>query len=1061
MHRPFPSLFLILLVLGLLAPATLVSAAEPIDIDSNTFGGLRARAIGPAVMSGRIAALDGVATDPVTLYVGTATGGIWKSIDAGVTFEPIFDDHPQSIGAIKVDPSDPEVIWAGTGETWVRNSVSVGRGVYRSGDGGETWKLMGLEDSERIGGIRIDPTDGDTVFVCATGHLWDANEERGVFKTTDGGASWNKVLYVDENTGCADIDLDPQDPSVLYAGMWQFRRSPDFFTSGGPGSGFYKSTDGGENWTRLEGSGLPEGELGRIAIAIAPSRPSVVYATIESENTALYRSDDLGANWREMDSSGNIQSRPFYFSELVVDPTDFERVYNPAFTLTVSTNGGDSFSAQIGGGFSIPIHPDHHALWINPTNPHQLVIGTDGGVYISESRGATWRHVKTLPVSQFYRVSHDLEWPYNVYGGLQDNGSWAGPSRSPGGIESKDWDNVGFGDGFWTFADPNDPNTVFSEYQGGQLLRFDRKLGTTKSIKPYPEEDQADLRFNWNTPIHLSPNDRGTLYYGSQFLHRSRDRGDSWETISPDLTTNDPAGQRQAESGGLTIDNSTAENYTTIWAIEESLVDHSVIWVGTDDGNLQVTRDAGTTWNNVAENVEGLPTGTWVTSVEAGHRDPGTAFATFDGHRTGDMTTYVAKTVDFGVSWTSLATDEIDGYTWVIRQDPVNPDLLYLGTEFGLYITIDGGQNWARFTENLPMVGVRDLVVHPTEHDLILGTHGRGIYIVDDITPLRHLTNDVLSAEITLLPARPSPMVLGGFSFSFGGGDEFVGANPSSAAGIVYYQKKRHMFGDLKVEIYRGDELLTTLPGSKRKGLNRVDWAMFLKPPKLPPSTALVQAFSGPRVPEGTYRVRLVKGKTTLEGEVHLVPDPRNPYSEEDRRLQQETALALYHRLSDLTYLADTVADLSEQTKAHGKTLGSKDRLGNRLGALADTLDAITGHLAVQKSGGITGQERLREHLGNLYGAVAGYDGRPTDSQLQQMNSVLAELDATQNRFDALVAGDVAAANRELARKKLDELTPVSREAWDAEQDGAASSEAARMLAPHLPTLLGLAGQVR
>ena len=598
-----------LLLMPVAAVGAETDAAKPtVGFDSNTFGGLRARAIGPAIMSGRISSIDAVATDPLTLYVGSASGGLWKSIDAGTTFKAIFDDYPQSVGVVRVAPSSPETVWVGTGEPWTRNSVSYGKGVYKSTDAGDSWKAMGLEDTERIGAIRIHPDNPEIVYVCAVGPLFGDSEARGLFKTTDGGETWNKILYVDETTGCADMDMDPQEPDVLYAATWRFRRSAHFFESGGPGSGLHRSTDGGETWSEVR-DGLPEGDLGRIAVAVAPSRPNVVYATVESEHTALYRSDDLGKSWRQVNASQNIKMRPFYFSELVVDPTDHNRVYKPGFMLTISVDGGESFTSMLGGGFGSSVHPDHHALWINPNNPHELVLGTDGGVYISQDRAGSWNHLKTLPVSQPYHVSVDNEIPYNVYGGLQDNGSWVGPSRASGGILGGAWQMLSFGDGFWVVPDPDDANTVYSESQGGALLRVDKTLGTAKSIYPYAEGDQEELRFNWNTPIYISPNDSSVLYFGSQYLHRSTDRGESWQTISPDLTTDDPAKQRQKESGGLTTDNSTAENHCTIFSISESPKNAQVLWAGTDDGNLQVSRDGGETWANVAGNVPGIPAG--------------------------------------------------------------------------------------------------------------------------------------------------------------------------------------------------------------------------------------------------------------------------------------------------------------------------------------------------------------------------------------------------------------------------------------------------------------------
>ncbi len=1030
----------ILLVFAVLALLTGSSAADKVvKIDSSTFGGLRARAIGPAVMSGRISAIDADARDPVTVWVGAASGGVWKSENAGLSFEPVFDDFAQSIGTIRVDRQNPDTVWVGTGETWVRNSVSVGDGVYRTTDGGENWTHLGLADTERIAKIELDPNDSDVAYVCALGHLWDAHPARGVYKTSDGGKSWEKILYVDEDTGCADLEMDPQEPGILYAAMWQFRRSPDFFHSGGPGSGLYRSRDGGKNWEELT-VGLPEGEKGRIAVAVAPSRPAVVYATVEAEETALYRSDDTGQTWRKTDDSTNVQMRPFYFSELVVDPLDHNRVYKPGFTLTISTDGGETFSQMFGAGFAMgTVHSDHHALWINPNNTHQLFLGTDGGAYISEDRATSWRHVRSLPLGQFYHVGHDNEWPYNVFGGLQDNGTWKGPSRGVGGITSADWRTVNGGDGFWAFSDPADANTLYVEYQGGQLSRANLETGELKSIKPFRRGDEEELRFNWNTPIELSPTEPGTLYYGSQYLHRSSDRGDTWTTISPDLTTDDPQRQRQKESGGLSTENTTAENNATIYTISESPKNSSLVWVGTDDGLLHLTRDGGTTWTPVKDNVPGVPEGTWVSSVQASPTDEAVAFVTFDGHRTGDMATYVFRTADYGATWEPLASDAIRGYAWVVKQDPVNPALLYLGTEFGLYISLDSGASWARFKENLPPVAVHDLVVHETEHDLILATHGRGLYIIDDLSALRAMTSELLAEKVALLPSRPSPLVLGGGMRWFGSDDEFVGENPEESATINYWLARRHLFGDLKVEVYDADgELLTTLPGKKRRGINRVAWPMRLKPPTMPPANALVFAFQGPRVPEGKYRYKLIKGKTTLEGEVEIVADPRNPHPKADRLLQQRTALEVYDQLGELTFLADSVTELRDAARDRAGSLTRRDK--TKFIDFADTLDTLHGELVFVGEGGIFGGvQKLRERLGTLFGEINGYDGRPSNSQIELAKRLAGELEQHRATYETAL-GELDALNAVLERRKLERLSPLTRETWQERQEGKAGS---------------------
>ncbi len=1026
------------------------------DFDSSTFAGLRARSIGPAAMSGRIASIDVAPTDPATVYVGSASGGVWRSKNNGTTFSPVFDEHTQSIGAVRVDPNDVQTVWVGTGESRVRNSVSAGSGVYVSHDGGDNWTHKGLADSKHIAQLLVHPDNPKRVWVCATGNAFADHAERGVFRTDDGGTTWNKTLYLDEGTGCGDLAIDPSNPDVLYAGLWDFRREPDFFRSGGPGSGLYKSVDGGSTWRELT-QGLPTTDLGRIAIAVAPSEPQRVYAVVESAQTGLYRSDDAGATWRLMNTSAGVQFRPFYFGELVVDPEDADRVYRPGFILVASDDGGKTFGGMFAAGGG-SIHPDHHWLWIDPKRPTRLLIGTDGGLYESHNRGVHWRFVASLPVSQFYHVSADMQIPYNVYGGLQDNGSWTGPSHRTGGIRNKHWDSVGYGDGFWVFADATDPDLVFAEYQGGKLLRVDRRTNEVKSIAPSQDPDGEKLRFNWNSPLHPSPSRPGTLYFGSQYLHRSTDRGDSWTRISPDLTTDDPKRQRQAQTGGVTIDNSTAENNTTIYTISESPKDANTIWVGTDDGLVQVTRDGGGRWHDVTRNIKGLPKGLWVSRIDASPHDAATAFVTVDGHRSGDDGVYVYVTRDYGSTWASLATAEITGHAWVIRQDTVVPDLLYLGTEAGLYLSLDGGRHWARFSENLPKVAVHDLFLHPRDHDLIVGTHGRGIYIIDDLTPLRALTSEKRAADSVLLPSRPQAMWSGGALQEFASNDEFFGEGRSESAVIAYHLKKRHLFGDLRVNIYDDQgKRVGSMGGGKRRGMNRVDWPMRLKAPRLPPSTQLVPAFMGPRLPEGTYRVELVRGDERTTGSVELVGDPRSRHSAEDRRLQQITAIAVYEDLADLTFLADSIADLRTQAEARLDDGRGPTRALTRV---RDRLAGFGDELSASKQGMITGEEKLREEYGQLYGAIVGYDGRPTASQLASHRRLRRALDTMIAKVDAYVETDVSALNRELEKAGQPLLVLIDRAAWDAESDGGsvggATSKDLRRLPDTLRSVFGL-----
>lgn len=1022
------------------------------DFDSATFAGLKARSIGPAAMSGRIASVDVAPTQPATIYVGAASGGVWRSRNNGISFSPVFDAHAQSIGAVRVDPGNPQTIWVGTGESRVRNSVSAGDGIYVSTNGGDRWTHKGLTGSRHIAEVLVHPGNSDRVWVCVTGHAFADSDERGVYRSDDGGATWVRRLHVDAGTGCSDLAYDPGNPDLLYAGMWDFRREPDFFRSGGPGSGLYKSTDGGDTWRRLS-RGLPESDLGRIAVAVAPSEPSRVYAMVESKDTGIYRSDDHGETWRLMNTSAGVQFRPFYFGKIAVDPVDPDRVYRPGFLLVTSDDGGKTFGGMFSAGGG-SIHPDHHWLWINPKDPTHLINATDGGLYISHNRGVHWRFVGSLPVSQFYHVSADMAVPYNVYGGLQDNGSWVGPSHKAGGVRNKHWDSVGYGDGFWTFADPTDEHTVFAEYQGGNLLRVDRRTNEIKSIAPARVEGGPKLRFNWNTPIHLSPSKPGRIYYGSQFLHRSDDRGDTWVTISPDLTTNDPRRQRQDQSGGLTIDNSTAENNTTIYTISESPLAPDTIWAGTDDGLVHLTLDGGASWRNVTRNIPGLPRGLWVSRIEASPHDAATAFITVDGHRSGDDALYAYVTRDHGVTWQSLARDNVEGFAWVIRQDPVNPDLLYLGTEAGLYLSLDGGGHWARFAEGIPKVPVHDLYLHERDHDLIVGTHGRGIYIIDDLTPLRARGAERRTLPSTVLPSRSQTMWSGGALQEFPSNDEFFGEAQTEAAVITYHLARRHMFGELRVNVYDTDgERVASLSGGGRRGMNRVEWPMRLKPPKLPTSTQLVPAFVGPRLPEGRYRVELVRGDERSEGEIELVFDPRSPHSAEDRSVQQRTALAIHRELGDLTYLAESVADLREQVRAHVVAVPAQARA---LGRLERRLAEFADQLSATRSGMITGEEKLREEYGKLYGAVVGYDGRPSATQMASHRRLHAELEAREAELERLLAADLPRLNTALERAGREPLARQTREDWEAAGERAGTTAGAgRHELRRMPEMLG------
>jgi photosystem II stability/assembly factor-like uncharacterized protein len=1046
----------ILLVMILAGPAP----AQEAKFDSDTISGLGARNIGSAAMSGRVAAIAAVKEDSrLTVYVGAASGGVWKSSNGGTTFKPVFDkEAAQSIGAVAIDPQAPKTIWAGTGEAWTRNSASIGNGIYKSTDGGDSWTNMGLQSSERIAKIIVDPKSSDTVYVCVPGKLWSDSEDRGVYKTTDGGKSWSKILKGSNlSTGCSMISMNAQDSKVLFAGMWDFRRKGWTFRSGGEnatapsGSGFFQTADGGTTWKELDeksAKGLPAKPWGRVAVTIAPSKPNVVYAMIESTRSALFRSDDGGKTWEERDRSNWMVWRPFYFANLIVDPKNENKVYKPDLTLIMSEDGGKSFSG-IGNG----AHGDFHDVWVNPDNTDHIIATDDGGVWYSYDGGNTWWKGNNLPVSQFYHVSADNADPYHVFGGLQDNSVWIGDSQYPGGITNGRWENLLGGDGFWVFPDPADASYVYAESQGGEIGRVNRFTLEIRLIKPEPNYGEGKLRFNWNTPIHLSPNEKGTIYVGAQFLFRSRDHGQSWERISQDLTTNDPEKQKQEESGGVTVDNSYAEMHTTIYSISESPRDGQTIWVGTDDGNLQVTRDGAKTWTNVVGNVPNLPKASWVSWVEASLYDAGTAYATFDRHTFGDMDPHVFKTTDYGKTWTPIvaADSGVRGYAHVVKEDTVRRDLLFLGTEFGLWISPNGGKQWARYKgHEFPMVAVRDIVVHPRESDLVIATHGRGIWIVDDITPLRKLTPEIMAQEAVFLQAKPAQQRLPANGGWAEGSAVFTGPNPPDAALITYYQSKRHIFGKMKLEIFDSQgKLVDTLPPNSRRGISRVEWPMRLKAPHVPPAaTAAFEAAQGPRVMPGTYTVKMTRGQETYTTQLAVELDPRAKFTMEDRKMEFDAAMRLHFLLGEMSFDVDRINGVHNALMERGTESKGDAVFGKRLEDLAGKVESMRKKIVATTEGGaITGEERIREKTSALYGAVLNYEGRPGDYQIARIDSLKKELDDVAGEFDAFVAKELPAVNKTLSQKKLKAIQPIDRKAWDAadSDSGAGAPGAARL----------------
>lgn len=773
------------------------------QIDMKLLEGMKPRNIGPGGMSGRVTALDVVQSNPQIIYAGTASGGLWKSESGGVAWFPVFDSVAVlSIGAVAVCQQNTDIVWAGTGEGNPRNSVTGGYGIYKSLDGGKHWQSMGLEKTRNIHRIIIDKNNPNIVYVGAIGSSWGKHPERGVFKTTDGGKSWKHILKVNSATGTGDLVVDPQNPNKLIAAMWEHERKPWTFTSGGAGSGLYITYDGGDNWKKLsDKEGLPKGELGRIGIAISPSNPNRIYALIEAKKNALYRSDDGGDKWTKVNdnSSGRgasgIGNRPFYYADIFVDPINENRIYTVFTFVNYSIDGGKSFK-QLMPAYGTPtgIHPDHHAFYVHPTDPNFIIDGNDGGLNITRDKGKNWRFAENIPVAQFYHINVDNDFPYNVYGGMQDNGSWVGPGYvlKSGGIRNSYWQEIMFGDGFDAMPDLDDNRFGFAMSQQGYVGRFDRVTGNNKMIRPTHPDPDVKLRFNWNSAIAQDPFDHSTIYFGSQFVHKSTDKGDTWEIISPDLTSNDPEKQKQYLSGGITMDATGAENFTTILAIEPSKIEKGLIWVSTDDGNLQITKNGGKSWTNLSGRMIGLPKNAWIPQIRASKYNAGEAFVIVNNYRQFDFKPYLFHTTDYGQTWKQLLNqDDTFGYTLSLVQDIEEPNLLFLGTEHGLYVSINKGSSWTKWTNGYPSVSTMDMAIQPREHDLVIGTFGRAAWVIDDIRPLRELTRkgtNVLSQTIKVYPA-PDAYITANQEASgtrFAGDAIYIGENRKRGAMITY-----------------------------------------------------------------------------------------------------------------------------------------------------------------------------------------------------------------------------------------------------------------------------------
>jgi photosystem II stability/assembly factor-like uncharacterized protein len=1000
-----------------------VTSAQQTQMAAAT-AALEWREIGPTIMGGRIADLGVVESDPSTFYVGTATGGVWKTINAGTSFQPVFDDQPtSSIGDVTVAPSNPNVVWVGSGEPQNRQSSPWGMGVFRSTDAGRTWTHLGLENTHHISRIQVHPRDPDVAYVAAVGHLWGANPERGVYRTTDGGETWEHVLYIDENTGTIDLAMDPNDPMTLFAAMYQRQRTLWGFNGGGPGSGMYRTLDGGDTWHELT-HGLPQGDMGRIGLDIYPRDGNIVFAIVEADartpgqgggfgdgtdeerETGVYRSADRGETWEQVSTTNN---RPMYYSQIWIDPNDPDRIYTGGSNLFRSSDGGQNFTPDAASD----VHSDHHALWIDPANSDHLILGGDGGVSVSWDRSDSWRQLMNLPVSQFYEIGVDNREPYHVCGGLQDNGSWCAPSDtwSNQGIRTRDWYNVGSGDGFFTVMHPAEP-VMLAESQGGNITRVNLETNERFRMRPIGrpttnadgEEVEPDFRFNWDAPVVLSSHDPSTIYFGGNVLFKTTDYGQSWQEISPDLTkaidrtTLSIMGVLGSEP--MMSPNDGTSTFGNLVSIAESPVDANVLYAGSDDGNLSVTRDGGATWTNVAPNMPGLPVQTYITRIVASHAAAGTVWAVGDNHRNDDFAPYVYVSNDYGQTWRAITNGLPDGWsTNAIAQHPRAANLLFAGNEVGAYFSIDAGDTWHPLRNNLPTVPVDDIKIQARENDLVIGTHGRGIWIMEDITPLEHLSQAVMASNVHLFPAQsavsyneyrpqgwtpgvyesPNPPqgarirywlgreLPGDAAVTAGGGDEMdstvAGSGPMAPDELPVGVRATANGGKAPVSILDSSGgLIRELEGGGEIGLHEVIWDLRYESP---PSAGGGGGFggggfggggaNGPKVMPGTYTVRLEAGGETLNTTIEVRLDPRVRISAADLTARQEGMMSAYALATPVAEASQAVRRIREQLSAIRAQLrehpDAPETLGDAADAIDEEVDAINDDLGDARSG--------------------------------------------------------------------------------------------------------------
>ncbi len=989
------------------------SSAQKISLEQ--FKNLKSRSIGPAGMSGRVTAIDALYTNPDLIYLGTASGGVWKTENSGSSWQPVFDEQPLlNIGSVAIQQSNPSVVWVGTGEGNPRNSISLGGGIYKTMDGGKNWKLLGLEKTKNIHRIIIDPNNPNTIYVAAIGNPYTVHPERGVYKTTDGGDTWNLILHTNDSSGCADLVIDPTNPNKLIAAMWQHQRTPWSFNSGGKGSGLYITVDGGKNWKKLgKDDGLPEGDLGRIGLTIAYNEPSRVYALIEATKNGLYKSDDGGFKWELVNSDkSEVTNRAFYFQDIRVDPKNENRLYNIKQTITVSEDGGRTFKTVI--PYS-GIHPDHHAYWINPLDPNLIIDGNDGGIGISRDRGRNWNFNEQLPVGQFYHINVDNKIPYNVMGGMQDNGSWRGPAYTwrNGGIRNYYWDNIGGGDGFDVSPDPENNDWVYSMSQGGELGKQNIETGERMGIQPPAPDLKTKLRYNWNTAFAQDPFDAKTVFYGSQFVHKSSNKGLTWEIISPDLTTDNKAQQRQDENGGLSIDITGAENYNTILCIEPSAKDKNIIWVGTDDGNVQLSKDAGKTWINFRGKIPGMPVGVWIPQIRASRYNAGEAFVVCNDYRRGDFKPYIFRTKNYGQTWERMIDEnKVKGYALCMIQDPMEPNLIFVGTESGLWVSFDNGGYFQQWKNGYPSVSTYDLAIQEREADLCIATFGRAIYILDDIRPLRKAAannGNVFSKKLTVFDApaayqarfRPAP----GYDWSTWG--LYEGQNRSRGAAYSFFivpndkadTSKKAKIDSATVKIYsQKNDLIRTFKIKVDSGFNRNSWGFEMKGIRQPGSPKPKSNLPEPRgmtVYPGTYKLVMSVGKEMDSTMILVNNDPNAPESKEiyDAKMQMMSRLdKSTMRLTEITdRLADaeeTIVKIDAQLKnVEGKEADSLRKAGK---IMTDSIKSIRNFIfgiPQEKQGtGSPYQVTVNGKLGDARGEVMNKTKIPDQQEMRMAN---------------------------------------------------------------------------